>query len=131
MSRFSLINFVFLRKTLFSLSCIALLFIAGCGEKPEETTDSAASSGTDDEIVIAMLPKLVNIDYFDACQKGAEKAAADLGVKLVYDGPQQPSGVEQNKFIETWIRQKVDAICIAPNQPKSIKRFVEQAGSWH
>jgi len=50
-----------------------------------------------------------------------------LGVKLIYDGPTTASGVEQNKFIETWIRQGVDAICIAPNQPKAIKRFVQQA----
>jgi ABC-type sugar transport system substrate-binding protein len=74
-----------------------------------------------------MLPKLVNIDYFDACKRGATKAAQDVGVTLIYDGPTEPSGSEQNKFIDTWIRQGVNAICIAPNQPKTIRRFVEKA----
>jgi rhamnose transport system substrate-binding protein/rhamnose transport system permease protein len=68
-----------------------------------------------------MLPKLINIDYFDACKRGAQKEAEQLGVTLIYDGPTEPSGSEQNKFIDTWIRQGVHAICIAPNQPKTIR----------
>ena len=55
------------------------------------------------------------------------KAADELGVKLVYDGPTTPSGEEQNKYIDTWIRHGVDAICIAPNQPKRIQSFVAKA----
>lgn len=80
-----------------------------------------------DRPVIAMLPKLVNIDYFEACRRGATNAAAELGVKFIYDGPNEPSGAEQNKFMDTWIRQRVNAICIAPNQPRTIQRFVEKA----
>jgi len=67
------------------------------------------------------------IDYFDACKRGAQKAAAELGVNLIYDGPTEPSGAEQNKFMDTWIRQGVNAIGVAPNQPKAIKRFVDKA----
>lgn len=81
----------------------------------------------DKKLTIAMLPKLVNIDYFDACKRGAQKAAAELGVHLIYDGPTEPSGAEQNKFMDTWIRQGVNAIGVAPNQPKAIKRFVDKA----
>jgi ABC-type sugar transport system substrate-binding protein len=74
-----------------------------------------------------MLPKLINIDYFDACKRGAAKAAEELKVTLIYDGPTEPSGSEQNKFFDTWIRQGVQAIGVAPNQPKTIRRFVEKA----
>jgi rhamnose transport system substrate-binding protein len=76
---------------------------------------------------IAMLPKLTNIAYFRASQEGAKKAADELGVKLIYDGPSDPSASDQNNFIKTWIRQGVDAICVAPNEPKAIKRFVQEA----
>jgi ABC-type sugar transport system substrate-binding protein len=103
------------------------LALNGCTEKkapPENSSPKRQASG---QIVIAMLPKLINIDYFDACKRGAAKAADESGVKLIYDGPTAPSGSEQNKFFDTWIRQGVNAICIAPNQPKTIQRFVEKA----
>ncbi len=119
----SFINRGLAASVLALLVAAGLFGIVGCGS----SGNSSSSGNGGDEIVIAMLPKLVNIDYFDACQRGAERAAEDLGIRLIYDGPSEPSGSEQNKFIETWTRQGVDAICIAPNQPKTIKRFVEKA----
>ena len=112
-----------------------LLGVPGCDRAgtPSPATGSATGAGKtsvgDKQIVIAMLPKLVNIKYFAACRRGAQKAADELGVRLIYDGPTEPSGSEQNKFIETWIRQGVDAICVAPNQPKTVRRFVQRARS--
>lgn len=100
----------------------------GSPQRPQPATGTGQNKDAGKkQIVIAMLPKLTNIAYFDACHQGAEKAAQELGVKLIYDGPAEPSGSEQNKFIETWIRQGVNAICVAPNQPKAIKPFVEKA----
>ncbi len=107
------------------------LVAGGCSHESAATATRGGAAGGKakprNQIVIAMLPKLTNIAYFRACQEGAQKAADELGVKLIYDGPSDPSASDQNKFIETWIRQGVDAICIAPNEPKAIKRFVQQA----
>ncbi len=111
-------------------ACLATL-AAGCtNDSPAPAARSGAAGGKAkprDQIVVAMLPKLTNIAYFRACEDGAKKAADELGVKLIYDGPSDPNASDQNKFIETWIRQGVDAICIAPNEPKAIKRFVQEA----
>jgi ABC-type sugar transport system substrate-binding protein len=123
------------KRTQFLLLVVALnLALSGCGERKSgvETQEEAKSQAQDrtpaaGKVVIAMLPKLINIDYFDACKRGATKAAEEIGVTLIYDGPTEPSGSEQNKFIDTWIRQGVNAICIAPNQPKTISRFVQKA----
>lgn len=105
------------------------LALSGCGDSrnqnPAATSTPAKKPGG--RAVIAMLPKLINIDYFDACKRGATKAAEELSVTLIYDGPHEPSGSEQNKFFDTWVRQGVNAICVAPNQPKTIRRFVEKA----
>src|SRR5579871_4342120 len=110
---------------------VASLAVCGCARESSTSTSrtgqTAGKGKPRDQIVIAMLPKLTNIAYFRACQEGAKKAADELGVKLIYDGPSDPSASDQNKFIETWIRQGVDAICIAPNEPKAIKRFVQEA----
>lgn len=116
------------RTLCFSLATFAALLLASCGKQSSDAPASSTSSRPDAaKPVIAMLPKLINIDYFDACKRGGQKAADELGVTLIFDGPTEPSGAEQNKFIDTWIRQKVSAICIAPNQPKTIQRFVEKA----
>ena len=101
-----------------------------CGKSGQSTNASdpaPAGAAATGKMTIAMLPKLINIDYFEACKRGAEKTAAELGVTLIYDGPTEASGSEQNKFFDTWIRQKVNAICVAPNQPKAIIRSVEKA----
>lgn len=119
-------------KSKFNLAaCLITLcvLLSGCSDKgPANPTATSSTPGNPgDRTVIAMLPKLINIDYFDACKRGAAKAAEELGVTLIYDGPTEPSGAEQNKFFDTWIRQGVKAICVAPNQPKTIIRFVEKA----
>lgn len=109
---------------------LSLELLVGCEPaktEPRGVDSAVAAKGGDDQIVIAMLPKLTNIAYFEACHTGAKKAAEELGIKLVYDGPTEASGAEQNKFIESWIRQGVDAICVAPNQPQTVKRFIEKA----
>jgi len=119
-------------RNAFAVLAISVL-LGACAKKSEsdagalEPAKSAASTQTGGQTTIAMLPKLINIDYFDACKRGAEKTAKELGVTLIYDGPTEPSGNEQTKFFDTWIRQGVQAICVAPNQPKSITRFVEKA----
>lgn len=118
-------------KSNLALACLAAaaVLLAGCGDKTQtsNTPAPAASTQKPDRITIGMMPKLINIDYFDACKRGASKAAEELGITLIYDGPTEPSGSEQNKFFDTWIRQGVQAICVAPNQPKTIRRFVEKA----
>ena len=116
------------RMLYFSLTAFTVLLLVSCGKQPSDAPANSASSNANASTpVIAMLPKLINIDYFDACKRGGQKAADELGITLIFDGPTEPSGAEQNKFIDTWIRQKVSAICIAPNQPKTIQRFVGKA----
>src|SRR5260221_5895758 len=116
------------QKLWLTLTLVASFVLSGCGDKkPAVETQNQKQEAGNSKTVIALLPKLINIDYFDACKRGATKAADELGVTLIYDGPNEPSGSEQNKFIDTWIRQGVSAICVAPNQPKTVRRFVEKA----
>src|SRR5690349_3719241 len=87
-----------------------ILTLVGCSDSGGGRGGGGAAKKADDKVVIAMLPKLTNIAYFEACRVGAKQAADELGVELIYDGPTQASGSDQHKFIETWIRQRVDAI---------------------
>src|SRR3954469_15809325 len=92
----------------FALTLLSVLAFGlnGCSKKEGASASPTQAKGISSPTgkpVIAMLPKLINIDYFDACKRGAEKTAAELGVTLIYDGPTEPSGSEQNNFFDTWI----------------------------
>jgi ABC-type sugar transport system substrate-binding protein len=79
------------------------------------------------KIKIGVLPKLVGIDFFNAVEKGAREAGAELGVEIVYDGPVTNDVTKQSAIIETWIARKFDAICIAPNDPDAIAPVLKKA----
>ena len=70
--------------------------------KPSTATAAGAS------ITVAMMPKSKGNAYFIACRKGAEEAAGELGVKLIWDGPTDPDPAKQNEVIDTWITRGVD-----------------------
>lgn len=80
-----------------------------------------------DQIVIGVMPKLVGIDYFNATETGAKKAADELGVKVDFNGPAEPDVTKQAQLVETWITKKYDAIAIAPNDPDAISIALAKA----
>jgi rhamnose transport system substrate-binding protein len=81
----------------------------------------------DKKLVIGVMPKLKGIDYFNATEKGAMKAAEELGVEVVFDGPSVNDVTQQSKMVETWITKKYDAIAIAPNDPDAIGVALKKA----
>lgn len=96
---------------------------AAAGQTEAETTAAA------DDVVIAMLPKFKGENYFDACKAGAEQAAADLGITLLYDGPSQDQATNQMQvdILEGWIAQGVDAIVVSPNDGNAIAATLDKA----
>jgi rhamnose ABC transporter rhamnose-binding protein len=78
-------------------------------------------------MTIAVMPKLVGIDYFNAVQKGAEEAAKELNVELVWDGPTGNDVTKQAEMLDTWIARKVNAIAVAPNDPHALAPTLKKA----
>jgi rhamnose transport system permease protein len=79
-------------------------------------------------LTIAMMPKSKGNSYFIACRKGAEEAAKELGVELLWDGPPDPSPKKQNEIIEGWItRGDVDVIAVAVENRSSISDVLREA----
>lgn len=79
------------------------------------------------EIKVAVMPKLVGIDYFRACEKGVREAAEELGVSLEYDGPDSPDVSRQTALIETWIARRFDVIAVAAVDPDAIAPALRKA----
>ncbi len=60
----------------------------------------AAAPATAKRTVIGMMPKAKGDPYFVSCRKGAEEAAQELGVELIWDGPTDLDPAKQNEVVE-------------------------------
>jgi rhamnose transport system permease protein len=77
--------------------------------------------------VIAMMPKAKGDPYFISCRAGAEEAAKELDVDLIWDGPTSLDAARQNELIENWITRKVDAIAVAVENRGGISNVLRKA----
>src|SRR5262249_38339311 len=74
------------------------------------SSSTASSPASRRALVIAMMPKAKGDPYFVSCPPGAEEAARELGVDLIWDGPTDLDPVKQNEVVEGWITRGVDVI---------------------
>ena len=77
--------------------------------------------------VIAMMPKAKGDPYFISARQGAEKAAKELGVDLLWDGPTDLDPAKQNEVIEAWITRGVDAIAVSVENKVAISTVLRKA----
>jgi rhamnose transport system permease protein len=101
-----------------------LLRTVGAGARPAETHPLAAAPH---RTVIAVMPKAKGDPYFVSCRAGAEEAARELDVDLVWDGPTSLDAAKQNELVENWITRKVDAIAVAVENRGGISTVLRKA----
>jgi rhamnose transport system permease protein len=78
-------------------------------------------------LIIGMMPKAKGDPYFVSCRAGAEEAARELGVDLIWDGPTSLDAARQNGLIENWITRNVDAIAVAVENRAGISTVLRKA----
>jgi rhamnose transport system substrate-binding protein len=78
-------------------------------------------------LTVAMMPKSKGNAYFIACRKGAEEAAKELDVDLIWDGPTDPDPAKQNEIVETWITRGVDVIAVSVENREAISTALRKA----
>jgi rhamnose transport system substrate-binding protein len=93
------------------------------GNAPQNASTSAATR----KIVIAMMPKAKGDPYFKSCHEGAEQAARELGVELLWDGPTELDPAKQNEVIEAWITSGVDVIAVSVENEVAISSVLQKA----
>jgi rhamnose transport system substrate-binding protein len=101
----------------------ASLFGAGCSK----SGDSNTSTGAGKKLAIALMPKSKGNAYFISCKAGADEAAKELGVQLLFDGPTDPDPAKQNEIVENWITMGVDAIAVACENKDGISTALRKA----
>jgi ABC-type sugar transport system substrate-binding protein len=97
-----------------------LLIVAGllCG---------AVLQAADAKLVVAFLPKSKGNAYFISCKAGADKAAKELGIELLFDGPTDSNAAKQNEIVENWITLGVDVIAVAAENREGISTALRKA----
>src|SRR5437773_1262660 len=94
----------------------ALSMLPGCGR-----------SSANKALTVAMMPKSKGNAYFIACRKGAEEAARELGIELIWDGPTDPDPAKQSEIVDTWITRGVDVIAVAVENRAGISSVLRKA----
>src|SRR5262249_55240805 len=94
---------------------------------PRPVPAVAVSSRTGRKPVIAMMPKAKGDPYFISCRKGAEDAAAELGIDLIWDGPTDLDPARQNEVVEGWITKGVDCIAVSVENQAGISTVLRKA----
>jgi rhamnose transport system permease protein len=76
---------------------------------------------------VAMMPKAVGDPYFVSAREGAEEAARELGVDLIWDGPTDLDPAKQNEVVEAWITRRVDVIAVSVENVAGISTVLRKA----
>ncbi|HUG12877.1 MAG TPA: substrate-binding domain-containing protein [Opitutaceae bacterium] len=88
---------------------------------------AATLLAADAKLMIAMMPKAKGNAYFLSCKAGADKAARELGVELLFDGPTDTNAAKQNEIVENWITLGVDVIAVAAENKEGISTALRKA----
>jgi rhamnose transport system substrate-binding protein len=114
-----------MRQIAFIAAAVALLI--GCGKSPESTTAPKSAGDSNKKLTVALMPKSKGNAYFVSCKQGADQAAKDLGVELIFDGPTTPDPAKQNEIVENWITLGVDVIAAACENRDGISTALRKA----
>ena len=93
----------------------------------QEGERDRAATLPSEPITVAMMPKNKGNAYFIACRKGAEEAARELGIELIWDGPTDTDPARQNEIVEAWITRGVNVIAVAVENRSGIASVLRKA----
>ena len=106
------------RGLLIAGGCAALVLLAGCG------SGEPAKPG---RLRVGLVAKSLGNGFFDAVHKGAEEAAGELDVEVLFVGPTTPTAEGQIEVLNNLIAQRVDAIAISANDPDAVVPTLKRA----
>lgn len=89
-----------------------------------------AGCNRDKKRVIAVIPKGQAHLFWQSIHAGAEKAAREKGLEIIWNGPASEADVAgQLKIVERMITRRVDAIVLAPTDKNALVAVVNRAAA--
>ena len=111
-------------KPIPALVLVCCFSLVACDKSADTSTNAG---GAQKKVTIALMPKSKGNAYFISCEKGAERAAKEFNVDLLFDGPTDPDPAKQNEIVENWIALGVDAIAAACENKEGISTALRKA----
>ena len=116
-----------MKNTIWRLTCLgAALAMAGCGGGKKEET--APAEKTPAKLSIAVIPKGTSHVFWQSIHAGAEKAAQELGVEVIWRGPlREDDRDSQVSEVEGFVSRGVSGIVLAPLDESALQGPVKSA----
>ena len=117
------------RSLIFTLSLVAILsvLLSACGTPATPTqapapaaTSAPAATAASSARTYVLVPKNLGNPYFDAANSGAQIAAKELGVTVLYQGPTNADATAQITLINSLIAQKVSGLAISADDADAL-----------
>jgi simple sugar transport system substrate-binding protein len=127
-----------MRRLLASLGVLSVLVLglvlAGCGNSGKDENGNATTSQSKDDVTltqgsgmtIAMVTHSDEGSFWSVVKKGAEQAAKDEGVKLIWS-PSNNDPQKQAQLIDAAVSQKVDGLAVSVPNADAIKGSLAKA----
>jgi ribose transport system substrate-binding protein len=107
----------------------ALLTLLGCSRSESEGA-SPSTPATAKPLEIAVIPKGTTHEFWKAVHAGAEKAASEMGAKVLWKGPLKEDDLRgQIELVQTFTAQGVSAIALAPVNDGALVTAVKGASA--
>lgn len=96
-------------------------------EKNTTETNGETTVPEDEDITIAVVPKLLGNPVYLDSELAAKEAGQELGVKIEWVASAKADAAEQIQVIEGLISKKVDGLLIAANDPNALNDVIKKA----
>jgi len=117
------------RSALMLVCCVAVAAAMGCDQGDQKKGQEAKSPRAGGQTLrIAVIPKGTTHVFWKSVEAGAQKAGADLGVKIIWKGPLKENDREnQIKIVQQFVSDGVSGIVLAPLDDTALQGPVKSA----
>ncbi|MCZ8517958.1 substrate-binding domain-containing protein [Paenibacillus caseinilyticus] len=106
---------------------VVLLAISRMAPKESNRWTAVSHKAANDKMTIAVIPKTPEQTAFRDTRSGAEEAAKELGVEVLWKETMKPDTYGQVEVMEEMIGKRVDGILISVIDPNALKGVINKA----
>ncbi len=115
------------KRIAYSLAAI-LVFVVLCASSCHRKEEKRTSSGEPARPQIAVIPKGTTHEFWKSIHMGAQMAADEFEVEIIWKGPQKEDDrAQQITVVEDFVSRGVDGIVLAPLDERALLRPVQDA----